>query len=337
MLSSLVRFRSNSFVRRHRFWLLNGLLLLLYLWTLTGQTGVAVTVNNGMCTAAVPGRTIQVACPELRTDSRVGLYLRNPEPEPQDVFVRAPLDWLAPRAAWASAALFDASGNAQWADSFTRRALVGWEQLTGVWQTVAGELRTTSERAAILRRTPVSHDFTFTAELRRPEGEGGLLLLEPDGKKGLAFIVSGASRRGTWWRWAEGEPVASIIGLPVAKSPLTQFKWLLRVALRAHQGALLLLGASWVIALVGRRLNNLAPHFVKVWPAANATTVIPLFRLYLTSLFVSAGQIPYALRGSAIQTEHIRKAQRHHDQPWKPMAVWWVRPAIGVIILLGFA
>ena len=85
MLSSLVRFRPNRFVRRRWFWLLNGVLLLLYLWTLTGQTRVAVTVNNGVCTAIVPGRTVQVECPQLRAGSRVGLYLQNPEPEPKDI------------------------------------------------------------------------------------------------------------------------------------------------------------------------------------------------------------------------------------------------------------
>ena len=328
MLSSLVRFRPNRFVRRRWFWLLNGVLLLLYLWTLTGQTRVAVTVNNGVCTAIVPGRTVQVECPQLRAGSRVGLYLQNPELEPEDVFVRAPLDWLAPHAAWNSAALLNGDGSPQWTNSFTQANLAGWEPLAGNWQIVAGELRASSGAATILRSTPASGNFIFTAELRRPEGTAGLLLLEPDGERGFAFITSGASRRGMWWRWVEGKPDTPLIGVPFARPLAAQFQWLLRVVLRAHQGALLLLLAAWLLSQTGHVLKRQHARWSTTACAERSEVINESFSRMqqITDLLsVSSLSVRYLWWRNTISPPLLRSPAPLQSQKW---------PIIAVILLL---
>lgn len=65
-------------MRRSWFWLVNGLLILLYLWAMGEKTAVSLQVLNGRCIAAVPERHIGIDCPEIGTGSQVGLYATRP-------------------------------------------------------------------------------------------------------------------------------------------------------------------------------------------------------------------------------------------------------------------
>lgn len=81
-----------------RFWLLNVILILLYLWTLSEATVVTVTIQPNTCTAHTPERSLTIPCTGLYRDS-VSLY--SSSPPARALFNNGLLDWLAPASTWA--------------------------------------------------------------------------------------------------------------------------------------------------------------------------------------------------------------------------------------------
>lgn len=103
--------------RRRSFWLLNGLMLLLYLWTLG------------------------IDCPQLTAGSRVGLYLEHSAAEPFSWMTEAPLHWLAPQPALTAVTLTNENGQRLWQSSFSDAELSQWQTIAGQNRVVWGELR----------------------------------------------------------------------------------------------------------------------------------------------------------------------------------------------------
>ncbi len=230
-----------SFNRRRGkwlFWLLNGGLLLLYGWTLTESVPIAVQVADERCLAVLSDRTAEIPCPGL-SEGEIGLYLeRVKEGEFEDV---GPLDLLAPRAGWHQILVFGGGADTRpFEVTFT-------DQLTH-WRRVADEWRPLLAVSALRWRAPIRKTFTIEASVRRPEGElAGLLLLEPDGETGWLFRVDTAARQASWWRWQDGGTSEFLLGIPFQKSLLAQIQSLLRVILRGHHAALLLLLVGWLL------------------------------------------------------------------------------------------
>lgn len=230
-------------MRNRWFWLVNLVLLLLYLWTLTEESSVQLQVIKDTCTAVFREstqltRTSSIPCPGLR-GGFVGIYFDNSDRKGQLDW--GPLDWLTPRSGWRTVYFTEARENGN------RLRIVVDDELTG-WRQVLGEWRPTWETAVLRWQTPIYGDYLVEAKLRRPEEPAGIILLEPDGENGWAFITNSNGRRGVWWQWRDGKPSDPIVGIPFQKSTLAQGQSLLRRMLRAQQGALLLLLGSWFLA-----------------------------------------------------------------------------------------
>lgn len=233
--------------RRSWFWLLNGLLILLYLWTMGEETAVSIQVINGRCIANVPDRHIAIDCPEISQGSQVGLYTAQPGSYRTQLTHYAPLRWLAPHAGWRDLALFSADGQPLEQYTFHPIEWTQWQTHSGSWINHWGELSGKASQNSILLRQPMPQNFTFSSTLRRAENDAGLLLVTPNGQSGFIFIVNGATRRGVWWQWQNGRPTQPIIGIPFQKPALPQFQTLLRSLLIGQQAALLLLIIVWLI------------------------------------------------------------------------------------------
>lgn len=236
-----------------RFWLLNLLLLVLYIWTLTESATVSISVRPGRCTAHTPERRITISCSGLYRGF-VALYSTS-DPTP-DFLQGGPLDWLAPTSAWGQVRLLDAAGSLQWQEDFNG-TLDAWEAQQGLWRARFGELRPPEDPGLFVRRQPLPErrvPFEIQARLHRPYDNAGLLLLQADGQEGWVFITTSSERRGSWWRWEDGRVVEPLAGIPYQKPALAQLQSLLRRVLIAHQAALLLLAAAWLLREGWRRL-----------------------------------------------------------------------------------
>jgi 4-amino-4-deoxy-L-arabinose transferase-like glycosyltransferase len=240
-------------MRNRWFWLLNGLLLLLYVWALGEETAVSLQVSNGRCIAAVPERYISIDCPQIGAGSQVGLTISQPTTSRAMLASYPPLRWLAPHTAWAKLNLYTLAGQPSWQQPFNQMDWDDWELISGGWQTRWGELRGQASQNSLVQRQAVDDGFIFTGKLRRAEEEAGLLLLHPDGQTGFVFMVDGANRRGVWWQWADGRPTTPLIGIPFQKPFWQQAQTLLRLLLTGHQAALLVLGIAWGIKKAGAR------------------------------------------------------------------------------------
>jgi hypothetical protein len=231
------------------FWLVNLALLALYGWTLTEDVVLSIEVADGQCVAVASGRTSEIGCPEL-AEGFVGIYLSDTGgPQLGDI---GPLDWLAPRSAWHELQL-TAEGEKQRQVRFqSAQDVAGWRQ-------VLDEYRPEWESAVMIWRLPQPGDFMLKAGLRRLDEQAGLLLLEADGRQGLAFIISPPARQGVWWLWRDRRPAEPLVGIPFQKSFLAQAQSLLRRLLRAHHGALLLLAVGWVATRLVERARKGQP------------------------------------------------------------------------------
>lgn len=229
------------------FWLVNSLLILLYLWAMGEETAVSLQVNNGRCIAIVPERHIGIDCPQMGAGSQVGLIATQPATSRTELASYAPLRWLAPHTAWADLNLFSLDGQPDWRHTFGQINWADWQMGSGGWQTRWGELRGTASQNSLVLGQQVGDGFILTSQLRRAEAEAGLLLLHPDGRTGFAFIIDGADRRGVWWEWANGQATTPLVGIPFQKPFRQQAQALLRLLLTGHQVALLLLGVIWII------------------------------------------------------------------------------------------
>ena len=248
---------ARSVFSTRRFWLLNLFLILLYFWTLSETTIISVTVQSGACTARTPVRNLTIPCSRLY-NGYAGLY-SHPDAVP-DYLDDGPLDWLAPESAWSRIEGRDAQGRLQWRDSFSG-SLSSWKAVRGSWHSVFGELRAPSEPGFIVRDAPLPGSrpaFEVQARLLRATDSAGLVLLqagdEAGSRDGWAFVATASERRGVWWRWEDGQLAEPIAGIPLQKSALAQFKSLLHRVLIAHQAALLLMLAAWLLHTLWRRL-----------------------------------------------------------------------------------
>lgn len=250
------RTAARSFPTGRRFWLLNTFLLLLYFWTLTETTTISISIRPHRCTAHTPERSLTVDCSQLYRGF-LGLY-SSPDPVP-DYLDSGPLGWLAPSSAWREVSVLDSGNRQQWRDTFYG-SLSRWRAVRGVWRTRLGELRPPSGPGLILRRNPLpdtpNSTFHVRARLHRPYDNAGLVLLQPDGRTGWAFIATASERRGVWWRWEDGRLGEPIAGIPFQKPPLAQFQSLLRRILIAHQAALLILVAAWAMRTIVHHYAN---------------------------------------------------------------------------------
>jgi hypothetical protein len=250
-------------MRNRWFWLLNGLLILLYVWALGEETAVSLQVSDGRCIAAVPDRFIGIDCPQMGAGSQVGLIASQPATTRTMLMTYAPLRWLAPHTAWNDLNLYGLDGQPIWRQPFGQMDWADWQLISGGWQTRWGELRGRASQNSLVLRQAVGDDFILTSTLRRAEGDAGLLLLHPDGHTGFVFIIDGANRRGVWWEWKNGRPANPLIGIPFQKPLVQQAQTLLRLLLTGHQAALLLLGVLWLIKKAGtqsyaeKRISNL--------------------------------------------------------------------------------
>ena len=238
-------------MRKRWFWLVNGLLILLYVWALGEETAVSLQVVNGRCIAIVPERHIAIDCPQMGAGSQVGLVASQPTTNQAELASYPPLRWLAPHTAWNDLNLYSLNGQPIWQHRFSRMNWADWQTLSGGWQTRWGELRATASQNSLVLRQPVGDGFILTSQLRRAEAEAGLLLLHPDGRTGFVFIIDGADRRGVWWEWENGRATTPLIGIPFQKPFLQQAQSLLRLLLTGHQAALLLLGIVWLVKKLG--------------------------------------------------------------------------------------
>lgn len=239
-----------------RFWILNLLLLLLYLWTLTETATISITVRPDACVAHTPERSLTIPCSGLYSGS-LGLY--SGIDNTPDILEGGPLEWLAPASAWSAVSVHDAGGRLDWRANFLG-PLQNWQVIRGVWRTRLGELRPPSGAAAIIQRgvlPSAQASFQVSARLHRPYESAGVILLQANeqngSEAGWVFIVTASQRRGTWWRWEDGQLSEPIAGIPFQKSALAQFQSLLRRILNAHQAALMLLFAGWLLRGALRR------------------------------------------------------------------------------------
>ncbi|MFZ0544452.1 MAG: glycosyltransferase family 39 protein [Candidatus Promineifilaceae bacterium] len=257
VISGLIRKTAAFFRQRRGKWLflvVNGALLLLYGWTLTESVPITVEVTDGNCLAILPDRTAEIPCPGL-SQGEIGLSLERTEM--RDLAKTGPLDWFAPRAGWRRILV---SG-----DDDTRPIQVTFTDQLPYWRRVGDEWRPLLEHAALRWRAPIQRSFKVEASVRRPEGElAGVLLLEPGGQAGWVFQVDTNERQASWWRWEGNQPTEFLLGIPFQKSLISQIKSLLRVILRGHHGALLVLLVGWLLNKLLR--GRLLPSFKKIRP-----------------------------------------------------------------------
>lgn len=79
-----------------RFWLLNLLLILLYLWTLRETTTLRITIQPSTCTAHTPERSLAIPCADIDPHA-TALYRA---PNNASIPGAGLLDWLAPGSQW---------------------------------------------------------------------------------------------------------------------------------------------------------------------------------------------------------------------------------------------
>lgn len=232
-------------VKHRAFWLINLALLLLYGWTLTEESAVRVQVAGDECTAVFPerddlSRSSSIPCPGLR-GGFVGLYFSGEGGS--DRLDWGPLDWLASRSGWHTVTFTEMRENGNRLRIEVNKELPGWQRAWGEWRPVW-------ETAVMRWQTPIYGDYLVETGLRRPSEAAGILFLQPNGEDGWAFITDPDGRRGVWWEWENGRPTHPIVGIPFQKTALAQAQSLLHRMLRAHQGALLLLLAIWLLAKI---------------------------------------------------------------------------------------
>lgn len=263
---------------RKRGWFIaiNVLLLLLFLWTLTEQTAVTVQIRDGVCTAVLRERTSTIPCPNL-DDGTLGLYIE--APRTRDRLNLAPLAWLAPTSAWRGIHIRAGGEELALPAPFTPDVPLWWR--------VLGEWRPIGETAVLLWDAPAEADYTFTATIRRPHDRAGLLLLEPGGRSGYAYVTAAQVRQGVWWRWEDGALAEPIIGVPFQKSVLAQSQSLLRRVLAAHQGGLILLLVAWAAARGLRRLRPPALPCLGSWRGVPAAVVVLALWIFFAAAFVA--------------------------------------------------
>ena len=279
-------------MQRSWFWLLNGLLILLYIWAMGEETAISLQVINGRCIAAVPERHIGIDCPQMGAGSQVGFYATQPATTQRQLASYAPLRWFAPHTAWAELSLFSVDGQPLWQQTFSQTKWAEWQIVSGGWTSRWGELHGTASQNGILITQSVTNDFILTSTLRRAEDEAGLLLLAPDGQTGLVFIVDGMARRGVWWEWENGRLTQPIIGIPFQKPLLQQTQSLLRLILTGHQAALLLLTVTWLVQKLGRerstkKRTSLIPNYQSPITPKSAVLLLTLLTFALTTHIAS--------------------------------------------------
>ncbi len=168
-------------MRKYWFWLLNGLLILLYLWAMGEETAVSVQVKNGRCVAIVPERHIGIDCPQIGAGSQVGLFATQPSTTSTMLATYPPLRWLAPHTAWADLNLFKLDGHLLWRQRFGQMDWTKWQLISGGWQTRWGELHGLGSQNSLVLQEPVGDSFILTSHIRRAGDEAGLLLRSPQG------------------------------------------------------------------------------------------------------------------------------------------------------------
>ena len=282
-------------MRKRWFGLVNLALLLLYGWTLTEESVVRVQVAGDECTAVFPerddlNRTSSIPCPGLR-GGFVGLYFS--DTNGSERLDWGPLDWLAPRSGWRTVAFTEMRENGNRLRIEVDEELPGWRRAWGEWQPVW-------ETAVMRWQTPIYGDYLVEANLRRPSEKAGILFLQSNGEDGWAFITTPDGQRGVWWEWENGRPTHPIVGIPFQKTALAQTQTLVRRILRAHQGALVLLLAGWILAKVmGRGLTRINADFFFSLRSSRALQFIfqpktDVFLMALTVLVVTvyiAGEV----------------------------------------------
>lgn len=110
-MTTLKRMTQSLTPRARRFCLLNLLLILVYLWTLTETTTVRLAVAPDVCTAHAPQRSLTIPCPGLHQGFQTFLY-EQPERAP-DLLGGGLLDWLIPDSTWDEAVVRTAHGGVQ--------------------------------------------------------------------------------------------------------------------------------------------------------------------------------------------------------------------------------
>lgn len=220
------------------FWLVNIGLVLLFIFSLGEQTAVSIQVSKGKCTAIVPERQLAIECPRVE-GGEIGLFYR--VADDRDLADFSLWQLLMPDSAWYEVIITGGSSLKNQPQSYKVTDLPGGQVTTGSWRSIFGELQPTAERAVILWPNPVDGDFRLQATLRRSFDPAGILILEPGGEKGWAFIISGQNRQGVWWRWEGGQGRAVIAGIPFQRPLAVQALALVRNGLLSHQVALLLL------------------------------------------------------------------------------------------------
>ncbi|MGD2078522.1 MAG: glycosyltransferase family 39 protein, partial [Chloroflexota bacterium] len=233
-------------------------LLALFGWALTETTTLQIAVRNGECTAMLGERTSSVPCPGL-DGGEIGVY-NAADVDPQSI-ARDPWRRIVPSSSWRTLTVAQHDGSGAVPLLVAGRAKDANSRI-GQWRTALGELRATSGRAALQWANPLPADFVLEGTLRRPGSGAGLLLLQPNGEDGWLFLYNSSTRLGTWWRWQEGRALEPLLGAPLQKSLAAQSQSLLRTILLGHQAGLLLLLASWLLALLlawaARRLQRSA-------------------------------------------------------------------------------
>jgi 4-amino-4-deoxy-L-arabinose transferase-like glycosyltransferase len=225
--------------------LINLGLLALFVWALTERTTLRIESTAGECTAILDGRTNSTPCPDLE-GGQIGLTIVGSGD--LERLTSDPWRLIAPASSWRrlSISRSDGSETVELLDAGRPAAnAIGGDS----WRTVAGELWSLSDQATIHWPNPLTGDFRLEADLRRPGNNAGILLLQPDGTSGWLFLYSSGTRLGTWWRWSDGRAVEPLLGAPLQKSLTAQIQSLMRQMLVGHQAGLLLLLASWLLAL----------------------------------------------------------------------------------------
>jgi hypothetical protein len=192
-------------------WIICLILLVVYTWTLTGRAAVAMRVDAGRCVAEVYGRWSAIDCPGL-TGGKL-LTFRQSETG-ADKF-RGPLTLLDRPSDWEMLELLGPDGQS---------------------------LPLTSSLPAT---------FELSGRLRRPQEPGGLVLLRPGEDAGWVFILNGGTRSGEWWQWVDGQPTAPLAGIAVDMPFAIQARTLVRQILNGWQGAVILVGMTWLFGRIG--------------------------------------------------------------------------------------
>ena len=196
-------------------WTISLVLLAVYLWTWTESLSLSLHVTDGTCAAELYGRTTAIDCPDLAGGSLAALSGKS---EPPLGMSRGPLERLVPGSQWA-----------------------------------AFELRS-RDGQTIPAGGPLPAEFEVEGILRRPNLPSGLVLLRPGTDDGWAFIPDGATRRGVWWTWRDGELSTPMQGIPLDKPLMAQTQSFLGLLLGGWQGAVILFVGALMMATGYKRV-----------------------------------------------------------------------------------